>query len=140
MSEQNKEVIRRLVDGVWTRRDMKVFDAVFADAFVDRTPMPGVGADKAAFQQMVLGFQAAFSDDHTAIDDLISEGDKVAWRWTYRGKNTGPLMGMPATGKPVSVTGITVDRIAGGQIIERWHMIDMPGLMQQLGAAPPAGR
>jgi len=132
MSEQNKDVIRKLVDGVWNRRDLSVFDATFSDAFVDRTPRPGMDPGKAAFKQMVVGLQAAFSEDKTTLDDMVAEGDKVAWRWTYRGKNTGPFMGMPATGKPITLTGFTIDRIVNGQIVERWHQMDLAGLMQQL--------
>lgn len=141
MSEQNKAVIRKLVDGLWNRRDPKVFDATFSDRFVDRTPMPGTDGSKAGFKQMVMGLQSAFSEDHTTLDDLVAEGDRVAWRWTFRGKHTGPLMGVPATGKQVTITGITIDRISGGQIVERWHQIDTMGMMQQIGAIPaPGGR
>jgi steroid delta-isomerase-like uncharacterized protein len=132
MSEQNKNVIRKLVDGVWIRRDMAVFDATFSDQFVDRTPRPGMDPGKTAFKQMVMGVQAAFSEDHTSLDDMVAEGDKVAWRWTYRGKNTGSFMGMPPTGKHVTFGGFTIDRIVNGQIVERWHQMDIAGLMQQL--------
>jgi len=132
MSQQNKDVIRKLVDGVWIHRDLNVFDATFSDAFVDRTPRPGMDPGKAAFRQMVIGMQAAFSEDHTSLDDMVAEGDKVAWRWTYRGKNTGPLMGMPPTGKTVTFCGFTIDRIVNGQIVERWHQMDVAGMMAQL--------
>jgi len=85
---------------------------------------------------MTLPFRAAFSQPHTTIDDAIVEGDKVAWRWTFRGTHTGPLMGIPATGKAIAFTGITIDRVAGGKIVERWNQADFMGLMQQLGAIP----
>jgi steroid delta-isomerase-like uncharacterized protein len=140
MSEQNKAVIRRLVDGFWNKKDVKVFDEVFAARFVDRTPMAGTEPTKEGFKAMVLGIQAAIPDARTTVDDLISEGDKVAWRWTFQGTQKGPLMGIPATGKRISFTGFTIDRIAGGQIVERWHQVDTMGLMQQLGVIPPPGQ
>lgn len=139
MVEQNKALVRRLVDGVWVKRDLNVFDAVFSEKFVDHNPM-GADPGKAAFKQVIMGFHAAFSEDHTTIEDIIAEGDKVVWRWSYRGKHTGPLMGMPPTGKHVTVSGINIDRIEGGQIVERWHQVDLAGLLKQIGGTPPAGR
>jgi steroid delta-isomerase-like uncharacterized protein len=133
MSEQNKAVICKLVDGLWTRRDMTVFDAVFSDRFVDRTPPPGTDGSRASFKQLVIGFQSAFPDGVTTLDDVVAEGDKVAWRWTFSGKHAGSMMGMPATGKHVKITGFTIDRISGGQIVERWHQMDMASMMRQLG-------
>lgn len=136
MSEQNKAVIRKLVDGLWNKQDLKVFDASFSDRFVDHNPMPGSDGSKATFKQLVMGMQSAFSEAHTHLDDMVAEGDKVAWRWTFKGKHTGPLMGVPPSGRQVSFSGFTIDRLANGQIVERWHMLDIPGLMQQIGARP----
>jgi steroid delta-isomerase-like uncharacterized protein len=133
MSDANKAVVQQLVEGLWNKGDIGVFEALFADDFIDRNPMPGMEANKAAFRQLVLGFQAAFSGTRVTADDIIAEGDKVAWRWTFRGTHTGPLMGIPPTGKSVTITGYTFDRIANGQVAERWHQIDMAGMMQQLG-------
>lgn len=140
MSEQNKAVIRGLVEGFWNKKDVKAFDDAFAARFVDRTPMPGTDGTKEALKAVVLGIQAAVPDARTTLDDLVAEGDKVTWRWTFQGTHKGPLMGIPATGKRITLTGITIDRIAGGQIVERWHQIDTLSLMQQLGVIPPPGQ
>lgn len=137
MSEANKAVIRRLIDGYWNKRDPKVFDEVFAARFLDHTPMPGTQGTKEGLRQLTLGVQSAFPEGHNTLDDVLADGDKVAWRWTYRGVHKGPLMGVPATGKTITITGITIDRIAGGQIIERWSQIDSLGMMTQLGVIPP---
>ena len=56
------------------------------------------------------------------------------WRW--QGVHRAPLMGIPATGKRISIHGITIDRIEEGKIVERWASFDQMGLMQQLGAIP----
>jgi len=81
-------------------------------------------------------FRAAFSDTQTTVDDAIAEGDKVAWRWTFRGTHTSPFMGIPATGKAITLTGITIDRVVGNQIVERWNQADFMGMMQQLSVTP----
>ena len=67
---------------------------------------------------------------------MIAEGDKVVTRFTMRGTHQGEFMGIPSTGKHVSVTGIGIDRIKDGNFVESWMNEDNLGLMQQLGAIP----
>jgi len=76
-------------------------------------------------------------DGQTTIDDIIAEGDKVAVRATMTGTHQGDFMGIPATGKPVTISGIDVTRFHEGQSVEHWGQWDMAALMQQLGVAPP---
>lgn len=139
MSEQNKAIERRLAAGFWNQRDVKVFDEVFADRFIDHTPMPGSEGTKEGFKQVALALQAAFPDGHTTLHDLVAEGDKVVVSWTYGGIHRGPLMGIPATGKSITMAGISIDRIVNGQIVERWSQVDSLGMMKQLGAIPSQG-
>ena len=134
--EQNKAVIRRLVKELWNEGNAAVFDEVFAPNFVDHTAPPGSSPDREGLKQLVTVFGAAFSNTSTTVDQLIAEGDKVAWRWTFRGTHTGPFMGIPATGKVITLTGITIDRVVGDQIVERWNQADFAGMMQQLSVAP----
>ena len=67
---------------------------------------------------------------------MVADGDRVVLRWTARGTNTGEMMGMPATGKPATVTGIIVNRLAAGKIAEGWGNFDALGMLQQLGVIP----
>jgi steroid delta-isomerase-like uncharacterized protein len=69
-------------------------------------------------------------------EDTLAEGDQVMIRWIMRGTHDGPLMGIPATGKPVTVGGIDVFRIASGQIVELWQNFDHLGMLRQLGVIP----
>ena len=73
---------------------------------------------------------------HVTIEDQIAERDKVVTRFTFRGTHQGEFMGVPATGKVVTVTGIYISRIAGGKCVEDWENLDMLGWLQQLGAIP----
>jgi steroid delta-isomerase-like uncharacterized protein len=134
--EQNKAVIRRLNQEVWNEGKAAVLDEVFAADFVDHTAPPGSAPGREGLKQLAAMFSAALSDASSTIDDLITEGDKVVWRWTFRGTHTGSLMGIPPTGKTVALSGITFDRLADGKIVERWSQSDMVGLMQQLGVIP----
>ena len=84
-------------------------------------------------------YRAAFSDSQFEIEAQFAEGDYVVTRWTATGTQDGELMGMPATGKHVTLTGITIDRFEDGKIAEGWTNWDTFGMMQQLGAvAEPA--
>jgi steroid delta-isomerase-like uncharacterized protein len=135
-SEANKAVIRRLNDEFWNEGKLDVVAEVFAADYIDHNPAPGQTPDREGFRQLTAAMRAALPDIHSTIEDLVAEGDVVAWRWSARGTHRGPLLGLPATGKPVTLTGITIDRIASGRIVERWHQEDNLGLLQQLGAIP----
>ena len=63
---------------------------------------------------------------------MVTEGDKVAIRWTWRGTHTGEFWGIPATGNEVAITGISILHIVGGKIVEEWGEVDNMGLMAQL--------
>ena len=66
--------------------------------------------------------------------DQIAEGDKVVTRWRADGTHGGPFAGIPASGRPVTVTAIHVHRVEGGRLAEHWEALDQLGLMRQLGA------
>jgi predicted ester cyclase len=74
-----------------------------------------------------------FPDFQLTIDDQFAAGDKVATRVTFSGTHQGAYLGMPATGRRVVYTGIAIDRIEGGRVVEGWHQADELGLLQQLG-------
>jgi steroid delta-isomerase-like uncharacterized protein len=139
-TEKNKTIIHRLTKEFWNEGNTAVLDQVFAANFEDHSAPPGLAPGREGLKQMMLPFRAAFSDAHTIVNDVIVEGDKVVWRWTFRGTHTGALMGIPATNKTITFTGITIDRIAGDQIVERWNQADFMGLMQQLGVMPAPGQ
>ena len=78
----------------------------------------------------------AFPDIKISIDDEIAEGDKVVFNWTSRGTHQGELYGIPATGKQVTNTGMTIYRLENAKIAELWFIGDNLGMMQQLGVVP----
>ena len=84
-------------------------------------------------------YRAAFPDLQFTIDDVIAQDDKVVIRWSSRGTHRGELMGLAPTGKEATSSGISIDKIADGKIVESWNHWDTLGLMRQLGAAPPPG-
>lgn len=140
MSEQNKAVVRRIVDELWNKGSLAVVDELVATNYVGHfvlRPEPLRG--RAAFNHFASGFFAGFPDLHFNVEDVIAEGDKVVARWTATATHQGELMGIPATGKPVTLSGTWIHRIVGGQIVEQWGVFDTLGMMQQLGVIPPMG-
>ena len=82
--------------------------------------------------------RSAFPDLHVTIEDQIAEGDKVVTRVTFRGTHQGEFSGIAPTGKRVEYSGIAIDRIANGKVVEMWHISNMAGLLLQIGATPSA--
>jgi predicted ester cyclase len=77
-------------------------------------------------------FWAAFPDGELFVEDVVAEGDRVAWRWTHRGTHRGEFMGIAGTGRSVTWTGITIWRVADGRISDWWAVPDILGLLRQL--------
>ena len=78
----------------------------------------------------------AFPDARFTIEDILAEGDKLADRYTISGTHARPFLGIPATGRQIHLAGISIVRISGGKIAERWAVTDQLGLLRQLGALP----
>jgi predicted ester cyclase len=135
-TEENKAVVRRIVEesNKGLEACLAAMDELFAPDYVYHGPFGEM--DLADWKQMGPAWYAAFPDTHLTLEDLIAEGDTVAWRYTFRGTHQGEFMGAPATGKVVTFTGILISRFAGGKDVEEWESMDMLGFLQQLGVIP----
>ena len=137
MSAETKAIARRFLEEAFNGGDLGVVDELVAPAFVGHDaaladPTRGIEGAKAS----ITGYRDAFPDLRLTIDQQVAEGEYVTTRWTARGTHQGDLMGMAATGKQATVTGITIDRIVDGRFTESWTNWDTLGLMQQLGVVP----
>ena len=135
--EQNKDLARRWLEEVWGKGNVATVDELAGADFVWHWAPPGLSADREGYKQFVRMECDAFADVSCATEDVVAEGDKVAGRWTWRGTHKGEFMGVAPTGKQVTLTGICINRVVDGKIVEEWGEMDMLGLMQQLGAVPP---
>jgi steroid delta-isomerase-like uncharacterized protein len=131
-----KEIARRLIEEPWRGKLDEVLELVGEDAVahVAGSPTPLTGRD--GFRDFVTTYLTAFPDGTITVEDQIAEGDMVATRWTGRGTNTGELMGLPATGRQVTIEGVSYARITDAKVRETWITWDTLALMQQLGAVP----
>ena len=111
---------------------MAVADEVLAPDLKEHNPLPGQGPGREGHKQVVAAFRAAFPDLRVSTEDLVAEGDRVVLRWRAEGTHQGELMGVPATGKRVTLTGIEILRIADDQIVERWAEDNGQSVVQEL--------
>lgn len=138
--EQNNRIAVHFFETAWNKGDFSVIDEYVAPDAIDHSTVGG--KDKAergsdSFQQIVGMFRHAMPDIKLTIDDEIYAGDKVVHRWHLSGTDTGGVMGMPPSNKPLTFSGTTIVRMAEGKIVERWANVDELGLLQQLGVVPP---
>ena len=141
MSEENKVISRRFYEQFFNQGNLSVADELLAaDALDHNPPGPGFATGQEGVKQVVTMFRSAFPDLHLTIEDQIAEGDRVASRLTARGTHRGELMGIPPTGKTVTIGLVDILRLEGGQIVERWGQVDMLGMLQQLGVVPQPGQ
>lgn len=81
-------------------------------------------------------YNTGFPDAKATIELQIAEGDYVVTRVTYHGTNKGDFQGIPASGKKIKSTGMSLQHIVNGKIVEEWDEFDALSLMQQIGAIP----
>jgi steroid delta-isomerase-like uncharacterized protein len=135
-SEQNKTIVRRAIEEPW-KGNLDVIDELIATDYIGHdpaSPEPLHGPE--GVKEFISTYQAAFPTARITVEQQLAEGDLVATRWTGRGTHEGELMGITATGKRVSVSGLTISRLEGGKIVEEFQNWDTFGLMQQLDAVP----
>jgi steroid delta-isomerase-like uncharacterized protein len=137
--QENKDIVRHVVDLI-NQGKLEQVKELYTSDFSNHDPSAPTVRDREALMQNFAARRAAFPNAQITTEDLIAEGDQVAERWTYHGTHNGAFMGIPATGKEISITGITIYRIAGGKVAEWWSNYDSLGMMRQIGVIPPLGQ
>ena len=132
--EDNKATVRRVADEIFSQGKLDVIDDIFAPHYVGHTQHGTVVHGAAGVKQFVAQYLAAFAHAQSVVEDQVAEGDRVVVRLTFTGTHTGTWMGIPPTGKPVTVKGMALYRLHDGKIVEQWTIGDTLGLLQQLGA------
>ena len=137
--EQNKAIARRLVEEVFNQGNVGLADEIMAADFVEHEEMPpGTPPGREGNKAATTMLRSAFPDFKATIDDMVAEGDKVALRLTWSGTQEGEFMGLPPSGNRFSIAVFDILRLEDGKIVEHWGSMDVAGMMQQLGAPPPA--
>jgi len=133
--EDNKAVFLRWIEA-YNDRDTQAEADARAPGYIAHAP-GGVGdLDSEAWLQFIASFTEAFPDIRLTVEDVLSVGDMLAARLTFRGTHRGEFQGIPPTGKEVAFSSIEINRMVDGKVEEHWFELDLLGLMQQLGALP----
>jgi predicted ester cyclase len=137
MPEENKAIVRRQEQELFTQGNLDAADEIYAPNYVGHDPSnPQDIHGLEAAKQAAADYRKAFPDLQVTIEELIAEGDKVAARVRFCGTHQGELEGIAPTGRRVESTGIIISRIEAAKIAEDWANFDDLGLMRQLGAIP----
>jgi steroid delta-isomerase-like uncharacterized protein len=139
MSEENKAIVRREIEELFNHTgNLDVAQEVYAPDFVGHDPtMPEDLHGIEAARQFAEGMRSAFPDLTCTIEEQIAEGDKVVTRWRASGTHEGETEELgPPTGNRMEITGISIERISEGKVVESWDNYDAMGMMQQLGHIP----
>ena len=132
----NTALVRRMIDEVFVAQRDDAVETLLSDDFVGHTwgPKP---VNREFLHDAIRRVQAGLSEVSMTVEDTVAEADRVAVRLTSRARQTGELLGMPATGRSYEIEEMHLFRIANGKIAEHWHVADIAGMLRQLGATPP---
>ena len=137
-TQENKDVVKRwFEEGFWADDIDQTMAAVFApDYHLTSNGQVYIGPE--GVKALITPVRSAFSEGRFTMEEVIAEGDAVAWHWTFQAKNTGDFLGTPQTGKSVTITGTGWCRVKNGKLVEAKENWDQFTMMQQLGVIPDA--
>jgi predicted ester cyclase len=136
MSEENKALIRRMLEEGMNMRNLALLDELLDPGYVYHGVVEGEIKGVEAMKQFLTSLYAVWPDVQHVIQEQVAEGDKVVTRFKSIGTSQVEFMGIAPSGKQVTVDEVSISRIAGGRIVEDWNTWDFLGLLRQLGAAP----
>jgi steroid delta-isomerase-like uncharacterized protein len=139
-TEENKALIRRLIEEFINKGDTAVAEALVAEDHVALEPSAGHQPGRAGLLTTITRMRTAFPDLQYTIEDMVAEGDKVAVYFVWRGTHQGEFLGIAPTGKRVTVPGMGFDYCVAGQCKKSRILMDTMSLMRQLGVVPPPGQ
>lgn len=136
MSEQNKALVRRVIEEIVNRGDLELVYQLISPEYAYFEPTVGSMRGREGYKGIVTTYRNAFPDLKLVIDEQIAEGETVVTRWRGEGTHGGELMGVTPTGRRVSVQGVVISRIKNGQLVDDFECYDVLGMLRQLGVAP----
>jgi steroid delta-isomerase-like uncharacterized protein len=135
-TSDNKNVIRMFIDEILNQGRLERADELVLEDFVELDPLPGQSQGREGLIAVIRQMRSSFPDMHWRVEEMIAEGEKVTTRFTWMGTQQGPFLGIPPTGRHITVKGVVIDRLVGGKMADSRILMDTLGMMQQLGAIP----
>ncbi len=132
MSEEIKSLFQQFVNGM-NNKDNSFLDRLVDPNFIDHDPAPGQAQGLQGLKDMMQMFFTGFPDIHVTVNRLVADGDTVAGAVTTEGTQGGDFMGIPKSGKQISMSEMHMMRFEDGKMVEHWGIADGMTMMQQLG-------
>ncbi len=131
--EENKAIVRRYLDEAWNKGNLNIFDELMTPDYRRYIGISGAYLDREGQIKRIAGIRAAFEPIQLSLDGILAEDDKVTIFIRLNGTHRDTFMGVPATGKEITIGAIDILRLADGKVVEHWGVMDTYGLLQQLG-------
>ena len=127
----HEALYRKAVEAIWNNGDVESAERFFSKDYVGHDSLfPRKGVE--SLRDVVTRFRAAISELHYEVNDILVDGDRIAARWTVTGTHSGELFGVPGTGRKLEVSGMSINRIERGKLVEGWVFNDTLALLRQL--------
>jgi steroid delta-isomerase-like uncharacterized protein len=136
--ETNTAIVARFIEEAINQGNIDATNDFCHEDVVEQVPFPDQGPGVEGIKDVIRAMLAGFPDMHWTIEEQVAEGDKVVTRFEWTGTHEGEFLGVPATGRRVRVWGVVIDRLEGGKIKDTRMIMDMLGMMMQLGVVPAA--
>ena len=130
-------IVRQFIERVLNGGDIDATGEYFWEDMVEEVPLPGQGPGLNGLKDVLRGMRAAFPDMKWVVEEQVESAEKVVSRFTWSGTHRATFLGVPATGRRVTVWGMVIDQFAEEKIKSTRIIMDALGLMAQLGAFPP---
>lgn len=132
MSGANIALVNLMIEEIQNRKNIDLVDEIFAERFVNHSPLPGIPADRGGMRQIFSRMHVAFPDAVVTVNDQASSGNKVWTRKTISGTHTGPLRSIAATGNKITYEVYDILEIQDGKMIAHWGLGDQLALLRQI--------
>jgi steroid delta-isomerase-like uncharacterized protein len=133
---QNIATLERFVEEVINQGRFEAADELVQEDFVELDPLPGQQQGREGLKDVIRMMRTAFPDLHWLVEETIAASDKVVSRFKWTGTHRADFLGIPATGRKVTVPGVVIDRLQDGKMADSRILMNTLGLMQQLGVVP----
>jgi predicted ester cyclase len=131
--EENKTTVLNAYD-LSTKKNTTALYELYDPGYIEHTRNGDISLEQ--LKQTTSMFFNAFPDCTFTVENMVAEGDKVAYQVTIRGTHQGTFIGIPPTGNKLEMRDTSIKRIINGKFVESWGTIDSLSMMQQLGAIP----
>ena len=139
VTEQNKLVVRGFLEEIVNTGDVDRLSEFIAADCIESNDSTGRSRGLESMRAHVLGVRQTYADLQITIEQQIAEGEWVATRITARGTHFGEWLGIAPTNKPVTITGVNLDRVLDGKIVEYGGAANMFETLLEIGAIAAAG-